>query len=239
MPSRRAGAIVRLIWPAVLWAAWSLWSLSLFAWSGYSSATWVVGVADGRLRVVRTARYAAPLVVNDPGVPTSWGLRWMPIEARTVMEKSGAALPSYESGRTVDIPLWIMIAVLVLATGPVWMLTRPFPLGHCPACGYDLTGNVSGVCPECGRPRSQSITRSPKAPLRSVKRIACTYAVLAGVTAPVALWVFFRVFVWAPNNVLQSVGACAMGHLVLAPVLFPISACAARHSKLAAARPSA
>jgi hypothetical protein len=23
--------------------------------------------------------------------------------------------------------------------------------GLCLACGYDLTGNVSGVCPECGR----------------------------------------------------------------------------------------
>jgi len=22
--------------------------------------------------------------------------------------------------------------------------------GHCTACGYDLTGNESGVCPECG-----------------------------------------------------------------------------------------
>ena len=22
----------------------------------------------------------------------------------------------------------------------------------CPACGYDLTANASGVCPECGRP---------------------------------------------------------------------------------------
>ena len=22
--------------------------------------------------------------------------------------------------------------------------------GQCPHCGYDLTGNVSGVCPECG-----------------------------------------------------------------------------------------
>ena len=24
-------------------------------------------------------------------------------------------------------------------------------LGQCPGCGYDLTGNLSGVCPECGR----------------------------------------------------------------------------------------
>ena len=23
--------------------------------------------------------------------------------------------------------------------------------GRCPTCGYDLTGNVSGVCPECGK----------------------------------------------------------------------------------------
>ena len=22
----------------------------------------------------------------------------------------------------------------------------------CKSCGYDLTGNVSGICPECGRP---------------------------------------------------------------------------------------
>ena len=25
--------------------------------------------------------------------------------------------------------------------------------GLCTRCGYDLTGNLSGVCPECGRPR--------------------------------------------------------------------------------------
>ena len=24
-------------------------------------------------------------------------------------------------------------------------------LGHCEHCGYDLTGNVSGMCPECGQ----------------------------------------------------------------------------------------
>ena len=24
-------------------------------------------------------------------------------------------------------------------------------IGLCPSCGYDLTANVSGVCPECGK----------------------------------------------------------------------------------------
>ncbi|MFQ5807377.1 MAG: hypothetical protein ACE5I3_13095 [Phycisphaerae bacterium] len=27
---------------------------------------------------------------------------------------------------------------------------RRIPPGHCQKCGYDLTGNVSGKCPECG-----------------------------------------------------------------------------------------
>lgn len=25
-------------------------------------------------------------------------------------------------------------------------------VGHCLGCGYNLHGNISGVCPECGRP---------------------------------------------------------------------------------------
>lgn len=29
-------------------------------------------------------------------------------------------------------------------------MTPPHPPGHCSHCGYNLTGNVSGVCPECG-----------------------------------------------------------------------------------------
>ena len=27
---------------------------------------------------------------------------------------------------------------------------RRVPHGHCQACGYNLAGNISGICPECG-----------------------------------------------------------------------------------------
>ncbi len=41
--------------------------------------------------------------------------------------------------------------LLAVPTLLMWWLDRPRRLlpGHCP-CGYDLTGNVSGTCPECG-----------------------------------------------------------------------------------------
>ncbi|MCC6358656.1 MAG: hypothetical protein IT450_07930 [Phycisphaerales bacterium] len=42
--------------------------------------------------------------------------------------------------------------------GLFWWLDRRRPRpGCCSACGYDLTGNVSGTCPECGR----AITSKP------------------------------------------------------------------------------
>lgn len=55
----------------------------------------------------------------------------------------------------VQFPFWFAFAVL--ATYPTIAFIRG-PLrryrrrrkGLCVGCGYDLTGNVSGVCPECG-----------------------------------------------------------------------------------------
>ncbi len=54
-------------------------------------------------------------------------------------------------------PTWLPAAVVWGALALVWLLItirsrltiRP---GHCYGCGYDLTGNVSGTCPECGKP---------------------------------------------------------------------------------------
>lgn len=50
----------------------------------------------------------------------------------------------------VVIPLWIPVFVMALPTGWLW-LRRRRSTGGCTNCGYDLTGNISGTCPECGR----------------------------------------------------------------------------------------
>jgi hypothetical protein len=51
------------------------------------------------------------------------------------------------------LPLWIPLALLATPTIILWCHDRRrIPSGHCQTCGYDLTGNVSGICPECGTP---------------------------------------------------------------------------------------
>ncbi len=46
---------------------------------------------------------------------------------------------------------YYLLALLVLRFRS-WQVGKHYPLGHCQKCGYNLTGNVSGKCPECGEP---------------------------------------------------------------------------------------
>jgi hypothetical protein len=59
--------------------------------------------------------------------------------------------PFNPGNTTIAVPLWVPWLLLVLPTGLLWWIWhRPFPPHCCQRCGYNLTGNVSGVCPECG-----------------------------------------------------------------------------------------
>ena len=56
--------------------------------------------------------------------------------------------------RSATVPYWLLVTPMGVVSG-LWVLAtsrrrRLRRSGLCPACGYDLTGNVSGVCPECG-----------------------------------------------------------------------------------------
>lgn len=48
------------------------------------------------------------------------------------------------------IPLWLFMTPCLVSTVVAWR-SRPLLRHHCNQCDYDLTGNESGVCPECGR----------------------------------------------------------------------------------------
>lgn len=60
-------------------------------------------------------------------------------------------LPTKGDDGTIYIPLGLPVATLaVVSTMLIWRTRRRIPEGNCRQCGYDLTGNVSGVCSECG-----------------------------------------------------------------------------------------
>jgi hypothetical protein len=59
-------------------------------------------------------------------------------------------------GWTVAFPHWLP-CIIFLGTPALWLRRhrqerRQIADGCCRSCGYNLTGNVSGVCPECGKP---------------------------------------------------------------------------------------
>jgi hypothetical protein len=61
-------------------------------------------------------------------------------------------LPAWRSigpGWEFTVPTWVVFLVVVVLTVIAFRLSA-VPEGCCLKCGYDLTGNVSGRCPECG-----------------------------------------------------------------------------------------
>ena len=97
---------------------------------------------------------AVDVCFEDGYLELEWG-RPQPIAyyTGTVRSRWGFALPSIESQSgwsRVNVPLWCPLIVALLPAACLWWTDRRRPLpGHCP-CGYDLTGNESGTCPECG-----------------------------------------------------------------------------------------
>ena len=50
------------------------------------------------------------------------------------------------------VPISFIFLISATLTTILWFHCRRIPPGHCQRCGYNLTGNVSGVCSECGKP---------------------------------------------------------------------------------------
>jgi len=78
-----------------------------------------------------------------------------------VVVNRGTVGPTQQSARrgawrnfALIIPYWpLVLTAAVLPAVALLRIRRARArgrVGRCTACGYDLTGNVSGVCPECG-----------------------------------------------------------------------------------------
>lgn len=101
---------------------------------GYWGQSTVVGVVQGAL-----------VIKFDPLTHAGWFWR-----GGSFVPMSGYVWWPIFTEKTILVPLWIVFAPVLVPSLLVWRRSRRPPPGHCQKCNYDLTGNVSGVCPECG-----------------------------------------------------------------------------------------
>ena len=93
------------------------------------SDVWGPFAADGWI-CERAARWAEPTVWK------TLGLQW------PAVHKS--------AGTGVLVPLWLPVLAVGVGATVLHRQRNRLRVGSCQHCGYDLTGNVSGRCPECG-----------------------------------------------------------------------------------------
>ena len=92
-----------------------------------------------------------------------WLKQWPDADADAVELPNGPLVSFCGSvSRKFSVPLPVMIGAIFLLGLPLWLIRPPIPPSLCRSCGYDLTGNLSGRCSECGREiEGEEIVRPP------------------------------------------------------------------------------
>ena len=124
----------------------------VYAYTTAGGTQWTVYLGRGAIGL-GYATGAAQVSGTPDGLT---GAHWQDAEP-TLWLPVGVSRPGR---REIALPIWIVLVLLVPALVWLWHDRRIRP-GSC-RCGYDLTGNVSGRCPECG-------AAAPTAPARHLE----------------------------------------------------------------------
>lgn len=89
---------------------------------------------------------------DNLGFGKPWAIAYWPINPHNI--------GSTDKLTMIVVSFWFPLICFVLLTMWLWWRDRPRGrLGCCLRCGYDLTGNISGVCSECGLAKPPAVTR--------------------------------------------------------------------------------
>ena len=128
----------------VIWPISVRWNLM------YGAENWTCGVINGRVYTLIGTRQYNSFLGGHSGFSI--------LDADKLW---GFALPGIDVDIAGNIPntwlvcpFWVLLLILL---GWALLLRRRYlawlnSAGKCRQCGYNLTGNVSGICPECGCP---------------------------------------------------------------------------------------
>ena len=117
-------------------------AVSPFITFGFQGAGWFVGFGSCAFIYSENvfAQSLSPAI--QPG-GFSWPFALLPMQ----ISSTGA----FGSSRLWAFPLWVPFLAIAIPTALLWHVYRSAPAPGICRCGYDLTGNTSGRCPECGR----------------------------------------------------------------------------------------
>jgi hypothetical protein len=149
---RRTGRILKWAGLVLSLAIISVWASSLLWNFGYSAIknqrSFFSSITGGAV-----LHHSSPCRYN-PGIARAFEFfKWRLEKRCTEPELIYLAPKCYLTStyRNVCLPLWIPFLLIAVSTAILWWLDhRHIPVHCCQVCGYNLTGNVSSVCPECG-----------------------------------------------------------------------------------------
>lgn len=145
----------KLMWLSI---ACSVVFFSLLVSSSFYSYGYVsrrIGILCGEARCGLAIASAS---IANPGwnADKNFGFRWEPEFLDRIVPMGATYTVSI-----VFLPLWIPMLIAGAAIAYFHRKGRLPNTGHCIKCGYNLNGNRSGVCPECGVPFDMSGQESP------------------------------------------------------------------------------
>jgi hypothetical protein len=117
-----------------------IWMISFRSSVGYCRYGIGIGIRGGAFAVCW-----GPGVKEDPAT-----YEWLISNIPLVLVSWKPELAEFGYVQVVIVPCWIFLLCVAVPTAIRFLRDRRPPIGHCQACGYDLTGNESGTCPECG-----------------------------------------------------------------------------------------
>lgn len=135
--------------------------------SGYTGRGWIA--ANGSVHLLRNDLIMRPAPTSGgdhhhhSGIDPAPGIQ--PVQTRlgftyahrvTVWREPGSNRQVTLTFQQLSFPVWLHAILFAMPPLGWFVAARRRRLrrkqGGCPACGYNLTGNTSGVCPECGTP---------------------------------------------------------------------------------------
>ncbi|UCG16963.1 MAG: hypothetical protein JSV19_02800 [Phycisphaerales bacterium] len=150
---------VGLVGCVVIMAAWGVSTVWAFSWTWPEGAgIRQCGLFYGFISFASLQGPAAPTSmmqgweverISTDDVPAN-GISAHGLVIRGLIPRSPGILRRPGGSNALFIPLWMPLILFAIPTAILWYRDRRPPTGHCQTCAYNLTGNVTGVCPECG-----------------------------------------------------------------------------------------